>query len=140
VSLLSSILFDALQFTLNRSKPWKICEEIWVAIPLPSMFFWKESFFSDMPPSHCHSPPKVQLLGFTDYKLLHKNYTCNLKSVIPHNFPDISYEAHIKSHTGAPHMRITAPDGTPANRCAKQHKHDENRASIIAGYQEYCCC
>ena len=52
VSLLSCILFDALQLTPNESKPWKICE-LWVAIPLPSMFFGKNLFllcYATFPP------------------------------------------------------------------------------------------
>lgn len=40
LSLLSCILFDVLQLTPNGSKPWKICE-VWMAIPLPSMFLGK---------------------------------------------------------------------------------------------------
>jgi len=36
----------------------------------------------------------------------------------------MSYKAHIKSHTGGANMSITAPDGTPANRCAEQQECD----------------
>jgi len=46
----------------------------------------------------------------------------------------MNYKAHIKSHTGGAHMSITAPDGTPANRCAEQQECDNNteQASLLA--------
>jgi len=46
----------------------------------------------------------------------------------------MSYKAQIMSHTGGAHMSITAPDSTPANRCAEQQECDSNteQASLLA--------
>jgi len=65
VSLLSCILFDALQLTPNGSKPWKT-RKVWVATALHPCFLGRISFFCANPPSH-PPHPHVQLLGFTDY-------------------------------------------------------------------------
>jgi len=53
---------------------------------------------------------------------------------MPYNFTDMSYKAHIKSHTGGAHNSITAPDGTPANICAEKQECDKNteQASLLA--------
>ena len=57
-----------------------------------------------------------------------------IKIRYPRNFTDMSYEAHIKSHTDGAHMSITAPNGTQANRCAEQQECDKNKqpASLLA--------